>query len=337
MNLQKITAIHNEPDMLGLLNCLRDFTQKHGELGKPFDVLRGLIDITIRRVQRGEDLKIASTALQVEVAGVEVEDKNPGTTLASPWKTLTEHKLVDRREGLQQFFAQHEFNHYLWPMKDKSHGGAGNTSMYYFEVKEIPVEQDIGTVVSTSGAGEILYIPELTPSPAWWLKRLFEGGYALQGWRRWLLVWLGTLSILAAVLVVMMTLLLLAYSKNLTLQIGLNLILFAAAITWLVYLLVSPIGKLLEWRIITAPDILVSFKEYNVLIELASDPNAPDGSNKVIRLVRYASTCPICSGKVEVVEGKKEFPNRFVGRCLESPAEHVFSFDRVTRRGKLLR
>ena len=36
-------------------------------------------------------------------------------------------------------------------------------------------------------------------------------------------------------------------------------------------------------------------------------------------------------------DGEPDYPRRLVGRCHESPREHVFSFDRVTRRGCVLR
>jgi hypothetical protein len=146
-----------------------------------------------------------------------------------------------------------------------------------------------------------------------------------------------TISIVIAVAVVLLTLFLLTYAKNLTFQTGLTFIFIAVTISWFVYSLISPLSNLFDWRMIKAPDILVSLREDNVLIEMARDRHAPEGSPNIIRLVRYASTCPICSGKVEVVEGKMEFPNRFVGRCRESPAEHVYSFDRVMLKGMLLR
>jgi len=53
--------------------------------------------------------------------------------------------------------------------------------------------------------------------------------------------------------------------------------------------------------------------------------------------VRYAATCPVCNARVQVESGGREFHGRLVGRCQESPDEHVFSFDRVTRAGKSLR
>lgn len=52
-----------------------------------------------------------------------------------------------------------------------------------------------------------------------------------------------------------------------------------------------------------------------------------------VQFVRYSAMCLVCGSKVEVVDGKSEFHHRLIGRCRESPREHVFSFDRVTRTG----
>jgi hypothetical protein len=62
-----------------------------------------------------------------------------------------------------------------------------------------------------------------------------------------------------------------------------------------------------------------------------------------IQLVSYWATCPICKEnlkrnvRIELKKGGKEFPNRLIGCCSESPAEHIYSFDRITRIGKHLR
>ncbi len=50
----------------------------------------------------------------------------------------------------------------------------------------------------------------------------------------------------------------------------------------------------------------------------------------------YSAKCSICDGRVEVQGGGLQFPFRLVGRCIESPREHVFSFDHVTRTGRPL-
>ncbi len=62
-----------------------------------------------------------------------------------------------------------------------------------------------------------------------------------------------------------------------------------------------------------------------------------------IQLVSYWATCPICKEKlkrnvrIDVSKGGKEFHNRLIGRCSESPIEHIYSFDHITRIGKPLR
>ena len=47
--------------------------------------------------------------------------------------------------------------------------------------------------------------------------------------------------------------------------------------------------------------------------------------------------CPTCGEDVHLQYGKEEFPGRLVGRCGVHLAEHVYSFDRHTKVGKLLR
>jgi hypothetical protein len=63
-----------------------------------------------------------------------------------------------------------------------------------------------------------------------------------------------------------------------------------------------------------------------------------------IQLVSYWAICPICEQalgrddvRIDVSKGGKEFHNRLIGRCSESPIEHIYSFDHITRIGKPLR
>lgn len=51
-------------------------------------------------------------------------------------------------------------------------------------------------------------------------------------------------------------------------------------------------------------------------------------------LRRYVAPCPICrTATVRLSKGEPDFKRRIVGRCSESPREHVYSFDRVTLEG----
>lgn len=321
-----------------LLNCLHNYLQQHSFTGKAYDLFNVLTDLTAERLEKREDLKIQSTALQASVYG-KLKDNSPGSTLATPWKTLLEKILPERETGMQKYFAQNGFDQYLWPQKDKSTGGAGNTSIYYLMTRDILNNTEVSgnsnsIPIPTEG---IRYIPEITPRASWWINPLLNKGYALQGWRRFAFIVLTMTSLLVVTLVLYSTFLTLLHPSTLSTQ-GITSLVFSTAATSLIgYLFLSPIFNLLRWRMIEAPVYLVSFRENNVLLELKSEQRKSGGNFKVLSLVRYAGNCTICKGKVEVVAGGKEFPNRFVGRCIECPAEHVFSFDRALLIGKLLR
>ncbi|WP_211960889.1 hypothetical protein [Cupriavidus plantarum] len=115
------------------------------------------------------------------------------------------------------------------------------------------------------------------------------------------------------------------------------LLLLAAMVGWMAISVLRPFWRLIDLRIIMAPDILVSIRERSVQLEAAKEKD-DDGNNvRVIRLVRYCGNCTFCGELVHLEEGRREFAGRLIGRCDEHPAEHIFSFDRHTRTGHPLR
>lgn len=56
-------------------------------------------------------------------------------------------------------------------------------------------------------------------------------------------------------------------------------------------------------------------------------------ASEILRLVRYTAACPVCGSDLHLAEGAPDHPRRTVGRCLDAPREHVFSFDPVSHRG----
>lgn len=56
-----------------------------------------------------------------------------------------------------------------------------------------------------------------------------------------------------------------------------------------------------------------------------------------MRITRYASQCPVCGADMELANGAPAWPGRIVGRCVDSPQEHVYTFDRVKLIGESLR
>lgn len=89
----------------------------------------------------------------------------------------------------------------------------------------------------------------------------------------------------------------------------------------------------LEDRLMMAPESFIGFRDKPAQLELITVEN----KKKSIQLVRYKASCPICGASVYLDNGKPDFPRRLIGRCSESPREHIYSFDRVTRMGYALR
>lgn len=82
-------------------------------------------------------------------------------------------------------------------------------------------------------------------------------------------------------------------------------------------------------RIAPVSELLVSWKEAPAQLE-----SFRAGNERVIGLVRYTATCLECAAAIELRYREGNDRRRLFGCCVESPQEHVFTFDRVTRRGK---
>jgi hypothetical protein len=100
---------------------------------------------------------------------------------------------------------------------------------------------------------------------------------------------------------------------------------FGGMITWLVW----PLYRLIDQKIVMAPAILqMTSRFYHVLVIRR------EGERKVIRMLRFTATCPLCGGEVEVQEGRRALRGRYVGECGRNPIEHVFTFDHVLKSGR---
>jgi hypothetical protein len=120
-----------------------------------------------------------------------------------------------------------------------------------------------------------------------------------------------------------------------------NILLFATFISVMV-LIWKPLWPFFETnhkRIAIAPQWMLRFGQLtgqleSIKLEKLRKCGRP---YRKIEFVIYEATCPICSNTIDIYAGKKSFKGRLVGICDESPREHIFSFDHVTKKGKLLR
>lgn len=93
-----------------------------------------------------------------------------------------------------------------------------------------------------------------------------------------------------------------------------------------------PFYRLIDQKIVMAPTILqLNSRFYHQLVI------RKEGEAKVVRMVRFTGTCPLCGGLVEIQQGTGPYRRRYVGACERNPVEHLFSFDHVLRCGTSLR
>jgi hypothetical protein len=106
------------------------------------------------------------------------------------------------------------------------------------------------------------------------------------------------------------------------------------ALPWILCRRITGMFRLLDDRIGLAPEWMLHWKESGATVEILNGENAD--APRRIQVLRYTATCPVCGAMVKLDRGEPDFPRRLVGRCEDSPREHVFSFDRITRSGAAL-
>ena len=239
-----------------------------------------------------------------------------------------------------EFAHKQGLPHYPKPERKSTKGGPGRHTTFYIKAEPVPEiteeDQAIEEFRVGSNAADLQASYQMTElgevKPSWVARWLFRHGQIeLRQWHVWVI--LGWLAIIAGFAV------LIAYAGWLSLSVPRPVT--TSDITLLISIFVIPYGAwvtiikpwilLLDDRIVVAHELFTNFYEQSAQFELLRD-----GDLRVIRLVRYSAACPICGATVYLEKGEPDYRRRLVGRCYESTREHVFSFDRITRCGRLL-
>jgi hypothetical protein len=293
---------------------------------KAFEVLSELATQTLARVREGKAAEIATVSLKAGVAPNAAKD--PSAWMSPHWaRLLIEEQqwgegmaAVARREGLA-----------FVPRLDKVQG---NPTYYRILAELVPAGGEEDQVAQVP-AGGIFYTPESVAAPGAFLsKALKAGSVPWTAPARWSLLAL----IMSGLLVTLFFAWLLIYfGIRVTRPVSPADITIVAVFLLLAGSLVSVfrfLGELFDLRLVMAPTMLTPLSKDNVTLELR--PSTAETEGQLV-FARYTSTCPICSGTIELFSGRKEFPGRIVGRCRRSAREHVFSFDVAGKVGRPLR
>lgn len=91
-------------------------------------------------------------------------------------------------------------------------------------------------------------------------------------------------------------------------------------------------------RIAIAPQWMMKWSQTSAQLEsIKLDRIRKNGRNyRKLEFVIYEGVCPVCGNTVELENGKANLKGRLIGKCNESPREHLFSFDHITKNGAYL-
>lgn len=340
--------------MRDLLQCLLLWLEDEPIEQKGYYVLKALAQESLKVAQYGPDQR-RFTAAQIVQAVTDLTDagdpvgKSVREASVSPTKWLDWHRSVvpyweQRKNRVISLARERGLGQYPKPDYVEG-GGRGNENLYQLtpellsndaETTSKPdgVFEQATAVNSNDQIGTISY--EVTKpgeiKPSLRAKLLFQDGQVRIGsWQSLLIRGYVLAGMLTAVFLPILSYFGLMSPRAVTTQ-HLTILVGAIGIPIAIwFFVIRPWIRLLDDRIIPAPDSALAFSEKNGQLELLKK-----GDTYLIRLVRYSGTC-FCGAAVYLDDGSPDFPRRMVGRCSESPREHIFSFDRVTRMGRVLR
>lgn len=301
----------------------------------PMVLFRVLAELTLDYANQNAPLeKTKFYAKEIKEKIIEIKEikskESDAEWIRKRWKELKD-ELEQRKPHIQIIAKQKGLEFYPWIDKDEL---KNSPSYYYLIIQKFSEQEKLETTEYPCPEGDVRYITEsLTDIPrrARWIE-----GLILKGWRKFAYIIPPILILLSQLILVALVLLLGIYTQISTVK----WLTFLIASSWIIWeVLSAPLYQVASKRIVIASDWMIPFKETrSVQLELRKiDIDKETGRPiRELRLVIYSAKCPICSGRIEVESGGLQFPFRLVGKCLESPREHIFSFDHVTKIGRYL-
>ena len=321
---------------LKVLLCLQDELLTNLQSSKAYECLKIMCDESIRALQSGNTELIEFTRWKLKAR----YDREAAANNADPkdlQKWIDDKQLATVLKNIigteHQSFK--EIGYIPIVRKNQTKGGKGHERSYWLDIEKYE-KNTVETVQidSNTDDDEVVYhraSPD-TIKVSLLYKWLFPKGEmrnrSLRGLALitivfgWLIFWVLYLIVVALI----------------TVKVGENFtswnifFLFVVGLfsltMWQAWF--KPIFDLPEHRVIKAPLTFISISELDVEIEMYRDQY----KNQITRFTRFVGTCPICTADVVLRKGKPDFSVPLVGRCVESPFAHVYSFDRVTMKGR---
>lgn len=216
-------------------------------------------------------------------------------------------------------------------------GGRNNYTTYHLAPIRLSDSEKLSEPVNDLDNNEIRYSLETIENLPKWLR--WMNNFELSGIRMKVLASLAIMVMICSLLLLLFFMIIFQSPESTVLTISRVFI----SISIIIFFISSPFRLLylcVKNRIIAAPDLLVPHTLGNAQLECFATDKIRESTGRPVRKIRmvsFVSACPLCKARIEVEKAGKEFHHRLIGRCSESPIEHVYSFDRILLRGKALR
>lgn len=323
--------------MRALVVCLSDWLTSHREDAGAYLLLAALTQETLKRADSQSPSQREFDAQDLAAAAGRPEANDFDASKRWVVGRGLETYATARRESIEDHFRAAGHESCLRPTR-RSPGGK-HRAVWYLEQYPLPDEpaeaiadNPARTGMDSPEAATVQY--EFTPpgmvKAAWYSRPLIgAGSFVTRSWRG--ILWAAAFLVPVAYLLASALLTLgFTYLRRPVQTADLASLIVAGVLAWFVWLIfVRPMVWLLDDRIIPATELWVAWGETNAQLELTKDEH----NRRRLQLVRYTAVCPICAGTLELRYSQGPNTRRLLGCCAEAPHEHVFSFDRVSRRG----
>ncbi|MGV3581661.1 MAG: hypothetical protein ACO1N8_05080 [Methylophilus sp.] len=316
--------------------CLLSYLKLQPTEKAEIKLLSVIARLTIQKIESGTDTVINSKEIFLEMfpAG---DVKDTSAKLANIWKKIPNFQAEIRNRISEHAVNEFQLDVYPWVEKIDSDGGAGKLVKY----RVVGIAINKAEIASPNIYRELLahdieYTAVQDFQPSWLARLLFDEKYEITDYKKWIMIFYPFIQMLFYLF--MIVVLLIALRNETLADLSFYKVSILIAAFWFFISKVRRFERFTDDKIIIASDYFMGWSELTLLQELVTVKDENDNFlYKKVQLTKYVGICPICKAQVELNKGEPDFPQRIVGRCKESPREHVYSFDRVTKFGNMLR
>ena len=318
-------------ELVKTCNCLKEyFVQTSNTERKPVEIYLALLDKTIGFIKDGSN----SSDLIFDANEVCEGSFNPKENYSAAKDFIIRHRkgfeklIKDNLEEIAHFCSLKGVK-YLPAIKNTDSQGGHKT---FFYIGLTPLSGSISHNVElkqNSKKSTIEYnVPQLPQAPTW-AKPLLN--MKISGWKLKTYIALPIFAFLISYILLLWN----YYAFSATSSIYTIIII---AVFGFSNFLLKPFYEAIDKRIGIAPNWLVRLSVASAQLRFVrTDIKRANGKYiRSLQLVVFQAECPICGSEIVIKNGKQAHKGRLVGVCDESPREHVFSFDHVTKQGKLI-